>query len=164
MDVQPFKIKIPETALEDLQQRLGRTRWPGEIPGAGWDYGANLAFVREMVEYWRTGFNWGAQEDAMNAFDHFRAKVDGLSIHFIHQKGKGPDPLPLIITHGWPGTFLEVLKIVPLLADPRCSWGRPGGLIPRRGAVYARVWVLRPARQTGDEPGPDCWAVGAAHD
>jgi pimeloyl-ACP methyl ester carboxylesterase len=125
MDVQPFKIQISETVLEDLQQRLGRTRWPSEIPGSGWDYGADLTFVKEMVEYWRTGFNWRAQEEAMNAFDHFRATVDGLSIHFIHQKGKGPDPLPLIITHGWPGTFIEMLKIIPLLTDPAAHGGDP---------------------------------------
>ena len=123
MDVQPFKIQITDAALEDLQQRLGRTRWPGEIPGSGWDYGADLTFVREMVEYWRTGFDWRAQEKAINTFDHFRASVDGLGIHFIHQRGKGPDPLPLIITHGWPGTFFELLKIVPLLTDPVAHGG-----------------------------------------
>ena len=118
MDVQAFKVQVPDATLEDLQGRLARTRWPGELPGSGWDYGSNLTYVQELVEYWRTRFDWRAQEEAINAFAHFRARVDGLGIHFIHERGKGPNPLPLIITHGWPSTFVEMLKIIPLLTDP----------------------------------------------
>ena len=92
MDVQPFKIQVPEAVLGDLRERLARTRWPDEIPGSGWDYGSNLAYIKELVEYWRTGFDWRAQEKAMNAFTQFRATVDGLGIHFIHERGKGPTP------------------------------------------------------------------------
>ena len=125
MDVQPFKIQVPEAVLEDLRERLARTRWPDEIPGSGWDYGSNLAYIKELVEYWRTGFDWRAQEKAMNAFTQFRATVDGLGIHFIHERGKGPNPLPIIITHGWPKTAFEMSKIIPLLADPASHGGDP---------------------------------------
>jgi len=100
MEVQPYKVHIPETTLQDLKERLANTRWPGEIPGSGWDYGSDLDYVQELVEYWRTRFDWRAQEEAINALPHFRADVDGNDIHFIHQRGKGPNPIPLIITHG----------------------------------------------------------------
>lgn len=125
MDIQPFRIEVPEAALEDLRKRLARTRWPGEIPGSGWDYGAKLSYMKELVEYWQTSFDWRAQERKLNSFDHFRATVDGLGIHFVHTKGRGPNPLPLIITHGWPGSFFEILKLVPLLADPGGHGGDP---------------------------------------
>ncbi|HEY3228706.1 MAG TPA: epoxide hydrolase, partial [Roseiflexaceae bacterium] len=125
MDTQPFKIQITQSTIEDLRERLARTRWPDEIPGSGWDYGANLAYMQELVDYWRTRFDWHAQEQAINEFPHFRATVDGLGIHFIHERGKGPNPLPLIITHGWPGSFVEMLKIVPMLTDPASYGGEP---------------------------------------
>ena len=125
MDVHPFKIEVPETVLADLRKRLARTRWPDEIPGAGWDYGSNLAYVKELANYWQTGFDWRAQERAINAFPQYRATVDGLGIHFIHQRGTGPNPLPLIITHGWPSSFVEMLKMIPLLADPGSHGGDP---------------------------------------
>ena len=82
--VQPFEINIPEPTLEDLRERLHRTRWPDEILDSGWDYGSNLAYVKELAEYWRTGFDWRAQEKALNGLAHFLADVDGLSIHFVH--------------------------------------------------------------------------------
>ena len=125
MDVQPFKIHVPEETLEDLRDRLGRTRWPDEIPDSGWQYGANLAYMKELVEYWRTRFDWRAQEQAMNSFPHFKVDVDGLGIHFIHERGQGPNPIPIIVTHGWPGSFYEILKIIPLLADPANHGGDP---------------------------------------
>jgi len=125
MDIQPFKIQVPEAVLEDLRERLAHTRWPDEIPGSAWDYGTNLAYHKELVEYWRTGFDWRAQEAAINRFRHFRATVGGLGIHFIHERGKGPNPLPLIITHGWPGSFFEMSKITPLLTDPGSHGGDP---------------------------------------
>ena len=118
MDIKPFKVEVPDETLEDLRERLARTRWPDEITDSGWDYGSNLAYIKELVDYWRTRFDWRAQEKAINAFAHFRANVDGLGIHFIHERGKGPNPVPLVITHGWPSTFFEILKIIPLLTDP----------------------------------------------
>ena len=118
MDVQPFAIHLPESTLADLQQRLALTRWPDEIAGSAWSYGANLNYMREIVSYWQTRFDWRSQEEGINRFRHFRADVDGLAIHFIHERGKGPQPIPLIITHGWPGSFAETLKVIPRLTDP----------------------------------------------
>ena len=123
MDVRPFTIAIEDGVLEDLQKRLADTRWPDEIPNTGWDYGSNLGYLKELVEYWRNKFDWRAQEAKLNAFNHFKSKVDGLDIHFIHEKGKGPNPIPLIITHGWPSCFFEMTKIIPLLADPASHGG-----------------------------------------
>ena len=123
MDVRPFTIAVEDSVLEDLQQRLADTRWPDEIPNTGWDYGSNLAYLKELVEHWRTKFDWRAQEAKLNAFSHFKSGVDGLDIHFIHEKGKGPNPIPLVITHGWPSCFFEMTKIIPLLADPASHGG-----------------------------------------
>ena len=125
MAVQPYKIEIPDSVLDDLKSRLERTRWPDELPGTGWDYGSNLDYVKELVEYWRTKFDWHAQEKLINSFSHFKSKVDGLNIHFIHEKGKGPNPMPLVITHGWPGTFFEMYKVIPMLSDPASHGGDP---------------------------------------
>ncbi|PKB66660.1 MAG: multidrug MFS transporter [SAR202 cluster bacterium Io17-Chloro-G4] len=123
MDVQPFKIQVPEETLIDLGERLADTRWPDELPGTDWDYGTNMAYLKELVDYWRTSFDWRAQEEAINRLSHFKADVDGLGIHFIHEQGKGPNPMPLILTHGWPGSFFEMSKITPLLADPASHGG-----------------------------------------
>ncbi len=87
MTVQPFKVEIPDSVLDDLKARLERTRWPDELPGAGWDYGSNLDYVKELVEYWRTKFDWRAQEHLINSFSHFKTEVDGLDIHYILEKG-----------------------------------------------------------------------------
>ena len=125
MAVQPFQIEVPESKLQDLQARLERTRWPDEIPDSEWDYGTNMAYLKELVEYWRTSFDWRAQERLINSFSHFKTQVDGLGIHFIHERGKGPNPIPLVVTHGWPGTFFEMHKIIPLLADPASHGGDP---------------------------------------
>ena len=118
MEVRPFEISVDQSVLDDLQVRLTHTRWPDEIPGAEWDYGSNLDYIKELVEYWRTDFDWRAQEKKLNAFHHFKSEVEGLDIHFIHERGTGPNPIPLVITHGWPSTFFEMTKIIPLLADP----------------------------------------------
>ncbi len=125
MAVKPFKVEVSDSVLDDLKARLERTRWPDELPGAGWDYGSNLDYIKELVEYWRTEFDWRAQEQLINSFSHFKTDVDGLAIHFIHEKGQGPDPMPLVVTHGWPGSFFEMYKIIPLLSDPASHGGDP---------------------------------------
>ena len=119
MDIQPFPIHIPQADLDDLKDRLGRTRWPDEVEGAGWDYGANLAYMQALIEYWRTGFDWRARERMLNSFPNFRAGIDGFGIHFLHARGQGPHPMPLVLTHGWPSSFVEMLKLVPMLTDPQ---------------------------------------------
>ena len=126
MDIQPFHIHVPESDLSDLLDRLIQTRWPDEIEGAEWDYGSNLAYTKELVEYWISEFEWRPQEASLNSLSNFRAEVDdGLSIHFIHEKGVGLDPMPLIITHGWPSSIAEMQKIIPLLTDPGSHGGDP---------------------------------------
>ncbi len=122
---EPFVIHVDEEVLSDLQERLARIRWPGEIPDSAWDYGTNLAYAKELVEYWRTKYDWRAQERVLNEFHHYRATVEGTGIHFIHEPGKGPKPLPLMIIHGWPGSFCEFTKIIRPLTDPASFGGDP---------------------------------------
>ena len=116
--IAPFVIDVPDAALDDLQVRLARARLPGEIAGSGWTYGASLVYVRELVAYWRDRFDWRAQERRLNRFPHFTTRVDGLDVHFIHRRSPEPDALPLMLIHGWPGTFFEFSKLIDRLADP----------------------------------------------
>ncbi|MCH8190499.1 MAG: epoxide hydrolase [Chloroflexi bacterium] len=125
MASESFIIDVPQAVLDDLNERLDDTRWPDEIPGSGWDYGSNLAYIQELVAYWRTRFDWRAQERLLNAMPQFKADVDGLSIHFVHQRGKGPNPFPLIMIHGWPGSFFEMYKVLGPLTDPAAHGGDP---------------------------------------
>lgn len=125
MEIQPFEVRVGKDVLEDLHRRLARTRWPDEISGAGWDYGSALAYIKELAAYWRTQFDWTTQEEAINSYPHFRALVDDLWVHFIHQKGAGPNSFPIIISHGWPGSICEMLKLIPLLSDPASYGGDP---------------------------------------
>jgi microsomal epoxide hydrolase len=124
MAVTPFEVAIPDEDIADLKARLGRTRWPDAVEGAGWRYGTDLDFLKSLVAHWRDDFDWRAAEARLNAFPQFMAEVDGHRIHFLHVKGKGPRPLPLIITHGWPSSVAEFEKIVPLLTDPAAHGGR----------------------------------------
>jgi pimeloyl-ACP methyl ester carboxylesterase len=115
---QPFTVHVSEEILADLRQRLVRTRWPDEVAGASWNYGVPLPYMRELVHYWHTRFDWRAQERRINSLAQYRATIDGYGVHFVHERGKGPNPLPLLITHGWPSSFVEMLDLVPLLTDP----------------------------------------------
>ncbi len=126
MTIEPFRIDISDAVLDDLRERLRRTRWPGEIEEAGWDYGTPLGYLRELCEYWERDFDWRAQERRLNRYPHFKAAIDGLGIHFVHVRGKGPDPKPLVLTHGWPSTFVELEKVVAPLSDPVSVGADPG--------------------------------------
>ena len=121
--MEPFKINVEESVLIDLKQRLANTRWPGEITDSSWQYGTNLAYVKELCDYWLNEFDWRAQEQRINSFSNFVASVSGLNVHFIYEKGKGPNSIPLIITHGWPSTFAEMVDIIPMLTDPASHGG-----------------------------------------
>jgi pimeloyl-ACP methyl ester carboxylesterase len=125
MTVHPFTIEVPQATLDDLQRRLARTRWPAPIDGVGWSYGADLDYMQELVSYWQHGYDWRAHEAKLNQFAHFKATIDGLGIHFIHERGKGPSPLPLVLTHGWPDSFYRFSKVIPLLTDPASHGGDP---------------------------------------
>jgi pimeloyl-ACP methyl ester carboxylesterase len=115
MDIRRFTIDVPEHVLTDLNDRLARTRWPDEVEGARWEYGADRAWLLELVEHWQDQFSWREQEQALNELPHFKATIDGLSIHFIHARSPAPNPVPLILTHGWPGSFLEFQQLIPHL-------------------------------------------------
>ncbi len=125
MTATPFQIEVPDAALTDLRERLARTRWPTEIEGGGWNYGTNRAYLQELCAYWADGFDWRRQEAALNRHDHFLREVDGFRLHYIHAAGQGPDPLPLVLTHGWPSTFYELDKVIEPLADPGAHGGDP---------------------------------------
>jgi pimeloyl-ACP methyl ester carboxylesterase len=115
MKIQPYKIEIPQTTLDDLRERLERTRFPDEIDGADWDYGANLSYIKELCNYWQNDFNWRKQEAELNRFNHFQTEIDGLKIHFIHERGKGENSIPLLLTHGFPDSFYRFYKVIKLL-------------------------------------------------
>jgi microsomal epoxide hydrolase len=113
-----FHLHIPEETLADLRERLARVRWPDEPPGTPWSTGSSVSYMRDLVAYWRDGFDWRAQEAALNRFPQFKVPIGGIELHFIHEEGNGPNPMPLLLTHGWPGSVVEFHKILPMLTDP----------------------------------------------
>ena len=123
--VVPYKINVPDAVLRDLKERLARTRFPDQLQNVGWDYGTDPAYLKPLVEYWRDRFDWRAQEKKLNEFDQFTTTIDGLKIHFIHQKSRVPNAFPLVLTHGWPGSIYEFHKIIGPLTDPVKYGGRP---------------------------------------
>src|SRR4051812_5648964 len=125
MELKKFNVNIPTEALADLSQRLAQTRWPDEIEGAGWDYGIPLEYMKEIVDYWIHKFDWRSAEERINTFNHYKAEVEGMEIHFVYEKGKGPNPRPLLLLHGWPSSFYEMLDLVPFLTDPAKYGGDP---------------------------------------
>ncbi|WP_028663287.1 epoxide hydrolase family protein [Saccharomonospora halophila] len=121
--MKPFTIDIPQEDLDDLHSRLERTRWPDELPGVGWERGVPADYLRELVEYWRTGFDWRAEEERLNTFPQYITEIDGTPVHFLHLRSPEPDALPLLITHGWPGSVREFLDVAGPLTDPRAYGG-----------------------------------------
>ena len=120
-----FSISVPDAVLDDLKERLTRTRWPDQLPGTGWEYGTDTTYLRELVEYWRKDFDWRAQEARLNQFEHSRARVGGMRLHFVHARSRNPDAIPLLLLHGWPSSFVQMLDLIPLLVDPGAH-GMPG--------------------------------------
>ncbi len=125
MPIRPFAIHVPDADLADLKDRLARTRWPDAIPGTGWDYGADVHYMREFCDYWQTQYDWRKQEAALNEYPGFLCEVDGLDLHFWHVKGKGPKPFPLLLVHGWPGSIYEFHHFIGPLTDPAAHGGDP---------------------------------------
>ncbi|WP_194815230.1 epoxide hydrolase family protein [Nocardia sp. XZ_19_385] len=117
--IRTFRIDIPQADLDDLHDRLARTRWAAQLPGNPSDRGVPVEYLKELAEYWRTEFDWRAQEAALNELPQFVTEIEGLDVHFVHVRSPEPDALPLLLTHGWPNTFVEFTKTVGLLADPR---------------------------------------------
>jgi pimeloyl-ACP methyl ester carboxylesterase len=114
----PYRINVADATLKDVKQRLARTRFPSEIDNSGWDYGTNLAYLKELVTYWRTTFNWREQERRLNQLPQFTTTIDGVPIHFVHQRSSNPNATPLVMIHGWPGSFLEFTKVIGPLTEP----------------------------------------------
>jgi len=114
----PFTVAVPEAVLTDLRERLARARFPDEPPGAGWSHGSELAYVKALAAYWRETYDWRRWEGELNRFRQFTAPVAGIDLHFIHEEGRGPRPMPLLLSHGWPGSVWEFHKILPMLTDP----------------------------------------------
>lgn len=160
LDVQPFRVDVPDADLLDLRNRIEHTRWPDEIEHAGWDYGIPRDYLEQIAAYWQRDYDWRSTEETINSYANYRARIDGIAVHFIHIRGTGPDPLPLLITHGWPSTFFEMLDLASQLADPAHYGADPSDsfnvVVPsipgyafsekprRRGFTYARVaeiWV-----------------------
>jgi pimeloyl-ACP methyl ester carboxylesterase len=125
MQAQPFQINVQQSVLGDLQERLARTRWPDELPGVGWSYGVPLDYVRRLHDYWRAGYDWRKWEAKLNEYPQFTTTIDGQNIHFMHVRSPEPNALPLIATHGWPGTIVEFLNVIGPLTNPSAYGGDP---------------------------------------
>jgi pimeloyl-ACP methyl ester carboxylesterase len=122
MAIQSFQIEVQRSVLDDVKERLSRTRWTDAIEGAGWEYGTNPQYLKQLCDYWRDTFDWQKQQADLNVFRHFRADVDGIGIHFIHERGNG-GAIPILLVHGWPDSFARFLKIIPMLAHPEAHGG-----------------------------------------
>jgi epoxide hydrolase len=126
VDPEPFRFRAPQAALDDLRNRLTRTRWPERETISDWTQGVPEARLRSWADYWRSGYDWRRCEAQLNRFDQYRAKIDGLAVHFLHARSPHPDALPLIITHGWPSSVLDFLKVIGPLTDPVGHGGTAG--------------------------------------
>src|SRR5215211_3375613 len=123
--IRPFRIEIPQADLDDLRERLTETRWPNEIPGVGWSRGVPLDYLKDLSGYWRESYDWRAWEAKLNTFPQYTTEIDGQIIHFLHVRSPEPDALPLIITHGYPGSIVEFMNVIGPLTDPRAHGGDP---------------------------------------
>ncbi|AIQ29946.1 MULTISPECIES: epoxide hydrolase family protein [unclassified Paenibacillus] len=125
MPIERFQIHVSDEILEDLKYRLDHVRWPDPLEGSDWERGSDQSYLRSLVTYWREQFDWRAREAELNRLSHFRCNVDGIDVHFVHERGKGPNPQPIILTHGWPDSFVRYEKIIPMLTDPERYGGNP---------------------------------------
>ncbi len=124
MSIERFNINISDEVLNDLKYRLEHIRWPDQLEGDGWERGTDINYLQSLVSYWRHQFDWRAQEAELNRFSQFKCNVEGIDIHFVHEHGKGPNPMPIILTHGWPDSYIRYKKIIPLLTDPASYGGK----------------------------------------
>ena len=152
-EIRPFTIAVPDDVLDDLRDRLRRTRWPAAEVVDDWSQGAPLAYVREVCEHWAEAYDWREREAALNRMPQFVTEIDGLDIHFVHQRSPNPDALPIVLTHGWPGSFVEFRRVVEPLADPGRNGGDPSD------AFHVVVPSL-PGYGFSDAPTEPGWGVG----
>ncbi len=154
-DIRPFRVDVPDAVLDDLRERLARTRWPDQIPDSGWDYGTDLAYLQDLCDHWRTKFDWRVQQERFNRWPHFLTDIDGQQIHFIHARCDNDDALPLVVTHGWPGSVSEFLDVIEPLREefhvvvpslPGYGWSGPTVEPGWDVARVARAWKTLMAR------------------
>lgn len=124
LTIRPFEVAVPQAELDDLRHRLERTRFAAELPGDGWEHGTPVAYLRETVDHWRTAFDWRRQEARMNEFPHFLTEIDGQTVHFLHVRSRHEDATPIVLTHTYPGSFLDFLDVIEHLTDPEAHGGR----------------------------------------
>lgn len=148
-EVRPFRVAIPQASLDDLRERLARTRWPDQLPGVGWSYGIPLDYVKELADYWRTRYDWRAQETRLNEFPQVITEIDGATVHAIHVRSPEPAALPLVITHGWPGSVVEFLNVIGPLADPRTHGGDPADAFHVVAPSVPGFGLSGPTREAG---------------
>ncbi len=188
--MRPFRIDIPQADLDDLRGRIAGTRWPDELPDAGWDRGVPLGYLKELADYWATSYDWRAAEARLNEYPQFITEIDGANVHFLHVRSPEPDAMPLLLTHGWPGSVAEFLGVIGPLSDPRSHGGDPadafhlvipsipgygfstpltetGWDVPRIANAWAelmgRLGYDRYAAQGGDAGSPISIALAAIH-
>ncbi len=142
-EIRPFHVEIPEEQIDDLRRRIEATRWPSKELVEDRSQGVQLATMQELARYWTTDYDWRKAEARLNALPQFTTEIDGVDIHFIHVRSQHEDALPLIMTHGWPGSVIELLETVGPLTDPTAHGGARRGRIPPGAAVTARLRVLR---------------------
>jgi microsomal epoxide hydrolase len=147
--IRPFRVDVPQADIDDLRERLARTRWPDELPGAGWSYGIPLGYMKELAEYWRTGFDWRKHEAQLNKFPQFTTTIDGQNVHFLHVRSSEPHALPLLMTHGWPGSVVEFLEVIQPLTDPRGHGGDPKDAFDVVAPSIPGFGFSGPTRETG---------------
>jgi pimeloyl-ACP methyl ester carboxylesterase len=157
-EIHPFEIRVEDAVLEDLQDRLARTRFPDQIEGTGWEYGIPTDYLRELVEHWREKYDWRAQEARLNELEHFRTSIDGQSVHFIHARSPHEDALPLLLTHGWPGSIVEFLDVIPRLTDPEAYGGEATDAFHVVAPSLPGYGFSEPTRTTGWDP----WRIARA--
>jgi pimeloyl-ACP methyl ester carboxylesterase len=147
--MRPFQIEIPQADLDDLRHRIAATRWPDELPGVGWERGVPLGYLKELAEYWRTGYDWRAAQAELNRYPQYLTEIDGGTVHFLHVTSPEPGAVPLLITHGWPGSFVEFLDIIGPLTDPRGHGGDPANAFHVVIPSIPGYGFSRPLQQTG---------------
>ena len=150
--VRPFTVSIPDSEIDDVKQRLARTRWPDPETVGDWSQGVRVENARSLVDYWERGYDWRRFESELNRFPQFLTEIEGLDIHFIHVRSNNPSAMPLILTHGWPGSVVEFLKLIGPLTDPVSSGARdPGQRNPHRPAPpSSRPVAIRLGRLRAD--------------
>jgi pimeloyl-ACP methyl ester carboxylesterase len=152
-EIRPFRIDIAEADLDELRRRLAGTRWPDQLPGVGWDYGIPLEYVKELAGYWRTAYDWRAHEKQLNEFPQFTTTIDNQNIHFLHVRSPEPGALPLIMTHGWPGSIAEFMRVIGPLTNPAAHGGDPADAFHLVVPSIPGYGFSGPTRETG-------WNVG----